>query len=1187
MATSKQKRLMNSTNSEQCRPWKKTKRDSSNCLVSLKPHIGLKWDQYLRRAIPIKEQVGILWSDLAPFIESKKQRSGLADVTHVPSEIFSLESLGGVLSYEVWSTCLTEVEREFLIQFLPGDNEEVNVHLLLTGTNYHFRNPFLSWSSSLCYGDIHPDTVLNKEKHMKKDKKSYHINLLNYNSKMVGTLKKWRKIYLSCADSENLFRDNLANQKQGVMQLTTTKSGIQLLKVAQSVDVSKFMSYIKVSRTQLKHIKRLKQSGDGIQIKHVSRVIGGLDKSHVKPYGALLEDEQRRLHEHWLNMSRIDVPTAVEILTDRKVDIEKSRKLLNLELEEKNLSVLRKKEDQLTHIMKELSAGENDGSQILQNDHVDHSPQSMSQGGNDQSTPLPDRDDEKSMDMETSIHHAGSLNEDHDLMVGRGTYVSGQTEQNSDVQDQDCNGVSCVDEGISCCANNPDEQNEDHMDIKLCKDAAEVQDEGIKEISYEDTTCNNYNAESQQISSINYTSTHINTIEKENLQIEDLDGVSYKVPPVHAHEQDHELQSISHAIVNHNSEHTVNISSEMSHPKVNTVTVDQEETSSIMMIPSNSSSQLPKSSGDQMHPGDLLGVNDQVTRGEKDRQQYSGPLQPHYDPPEGITYDASGDSQLRQQYISSGQPSSLVYLDNGVLSEQQAQLATSVFPVDNPASVIEPLSNPQNNGQLHIVKDVGVVSYPLHANSIEQSIGLLSLASNHSAQSAPFLMPLQQQQLSDQSDSGLCAQLHEDKDQDHNGVSCVDKGSSYCADNPDDCNEDLMDTKLRKDGLGVNDDDIQEISNKDTTVNNNSESQEIKSINNTSTNFDTLDCENTQIEYLDRVSYKDPSTRAHEQDHDLESISNAIANPNCGHNANISSEKNHLKINTIFVDQEETKNIMIVASNSSTLLPKSPGEQIYVEDFVDQNDQVAKGQQSYSVCLGNCVISQQQAQLATSVFNPASVIEPFSNPQSNGQLQTEDIGAVSDPLQHAYTIEQLVDESDNGLCGQFHEDYAGASFPIKVNPPISEQSSYPAFSSMDHNRHNWFPEWCQSHNSNLSGLESGNCLARALPIGSSTDGTLVSVMSQYKKPLTHMEHEARNQVGLPQNFLPGTYEASPPIADTCDYTQNLASSGHNHVAPLGSLDNMHRANFIQQNSGMAPDFTNRSRLEDHGPDNSF
>nr|CAB3456538.1 unnamed protein product [Digitaria exilis] len=173
-------------------------------------------------------------------------------------------------------------------------------------------------SSSLCYGDIHPDSILNKEKHIKKAEKAHRINLLNYHSK-----------------------DNPGNENQVVMQPKAIKGGTPM-KVTQRIDVSKFMSYIKVSRTQLNHIKRLKQSGDGIQTKHVSRVIGGLDKSHVKPYGDLLEDEQRRLREHWLNMSCNDLPSAFEVLKDRKVLMEQSRKLLGLELEEKNVSVSRK-----------------------------------------------------------------------------------------------------------------------------------------------------------------------------------------------------------------------------------------------------------------------------------------------------------------------------------------------------------------------------------------------------------------------------------------------------------------------------------------------------------------------------------------------------------------------------------------------------------------------------------------------------------------------------------------------------------------------------------------------------------------------------------------------------------------------------------------------------------------------------
>ncbi|CAN6166085.1 unnamed protein product [Urochloa humidicola] len=755
MSAGKQKkRQINYANSEQYRSGKKTKSDSSNCLVSLKPHIGLKWDQYLRRVVPEKEQVGILWSDLAPFIENQEHCSGLADVTYVPPETFSLESLRGVLSYEVWSTCLTESERKFLKQFLPSETDsEEYVRLLLTGKNHHFGNPFLSWSSSLCNGDVHPDALLNKEKHIKKDEKAYRINLLNYHSNMVDTLKKWRKRWLSCGDVENLFSDNSGNQKQVVMQPKTAKGGMPM-KVAPRVDVSKFMSYIKVSRTQLNHIKRLKQSGDGIQTKHVSRVIGGLDKSHVKPYGALLEDEQRRLREHWLNMSCNDLPAAFEVLKDRKVQMEKSRKLLILELKEKNVSVLRKA-DQLTDITKELGqpgACENDVSPILQNDEVEHSPQSMLQGVDDRSTSLQDQDAEQTKYMETSIDSPNV--EDHDLMVVGGTDITSQREQNSDVQDH--NGVSCID-------NCPDKQSEDFTNRKLCEDGLGVNSEDIQEISYKGTTINNYSSEGQEIKPINNTSTHIDTLDCENLQLEDLDGVSYKGPSVNDHEQDQDLGSISHDVLNHNCRHSPNFSSEMSHPKINTLIVDQEETDNVMMIPSNNVYLQPKSSGEQMHVEDFLDVNDKVAKGEKNRWQL-GPLQPHYHPPENINND-SGNLQITQPYFYSGQQSSSAYLDNGVLSQQQDQLATSAFMMDNPSSVIEPFSNLQNNNdQLQMAKDTGADSYPLqHTNSIERSTGLHSLANNRLVQSAPFPRSLQEQhQLTDQSDNCLYGQLHKD-----------------------------------------------------------------------------------------------------------------------------------------------------------------------------------------------------------------------------------------------------------------------------------------------------------------------------------------------------------------------------------------------------------------------------------------
>ncbi|CAN6197728.1 unnamed protein product, partial [Urochloa humidicola] len=340
-----------------------------------------------------------------------------------------------------------------------------------------------------------------------------------------------------------------------------------------------------------------------------------------------------------------------------------------------------------------------------------------------------------------------------------GTDITTQREQNSDVQDR----VSCIDKGISYCSNNPDKQSEDFTNHKLCEDGLGVNSEYIQEISYKGTTTNNYISESQEIKPNNNTSRHIDTLDCETLQLEDLDGVSYKGPSVNDREQDQGLGSISHDVLNHNCGHSPNISSEMSHPKINTLIVDQEVTDNVMMIPSNSAYLLPKSSGEQLHMEDFLDVNGKVAKGEKNRWQL-GPLQPHYHPPENRNND-SGNVKITQPYFYSGQQSSSAYLDNGVLSQQQDRLATSAFIMDNPSSVIEPFSNLQsNNDQLQMVKDTGADSYPLqHTNSIGQSTGLHSLANNRSVHSAPFPRSLQEQhQLTDQSDNCIYGQLHKD-----------------------------------------------------------------------------------------------------------------------------------------------------------------------------------------------------------------------------------------------------------------------------------------------------------------------------------------------------------------------------------------------------------------------------------------
>jgi len=141
--------------------------------------------------------------------------------------------------------------------------------------------------------------------------------------------------------------------------------------------------------------------------------------------------------------------------------------------------------------------------------------------------------------------------------------------------------------------------------------------------------------------------------------------------------------------------------------------------------------------------------------------------------------------------------------------------------------------------------------------------------------------------------------------------------------------------------------------------------------------------------------------------------------------------------------------------------------------------------------------------------------------------------------------EQKLTGSDDGIYAQLHKDYySGVSFPTKLNPPISEQHSYPAFPSMDHNS-----ESCQLHANNLSGLEQGNGLTQTLPGGRSIDGTLFSATSQYKEASAADSRyggssprqllEVRTQVGLPQNFLPRTRDPNTPFPNMHGNTGNM------------------------------------------------
>lgn len=68
---------------------------------NMKSHISLEWDGNKKTVIAKREQIGLSWRDVRPFNDYVPHQNTLADVSAIPREVFELENLTGVLSYEV------------------------------------------------------------------------------------------------------------------------------------------------------------------------------------------------------------------------------------------------------------------------------------------------------------------------------------------------------------------------------------------------------------------------------------------------------------------------------------------------------------------------------------------------------------------------------------------------------------------------------------------------------------------------------------------------------------------------------------------------------------------------------------------------------------------------------------------------------------------------------------------------------------------------------------------------------------------------------------------------------------------------------------------------------------------------------------------------------------------------------
>ncbi|KAF5958609.1 hypothetical protein HYC85_005834 [Camellia sinensis] len=203
---------------------KKKKFGLLQCDLNVRSNISLKWDDKRKSVVAKREQISLKRRDLIPFIDYVPHcHNILADVLVVPHEIFELDNLKEVLSYEVWKTHLSENERNYLMQFLPmGAEMHQVVQELFAGDNFHFGNPFIKWGDSLCSGNLHPDAVLPQEQCFKTSKKSYYSELKKYHKGMVGNLLTWKETWASCKDPEKeIVRKIWRSRKQVERNMST------------------------------------------------------------------------------------------------------------------------------------------------------------------------------------------------------------------------------------------------------------------------------------------------------------------------------------------------------------------------------------------------------------------------------------------------------------------------------------------------------------------------------------------------------------------------------------------------------------------------------------------------------------------------------------------------------------------------------------------------------------------------------------------------------------------------------------------------------------------------------------------------------------------------------------------------------------------------------------------------------
>ncbi|ERN06093.1 hypothetical protein AMTRI_Chr06g192830 [Amborella trichopoda] len=412
MAAGQQKRRLNGASVlhcnilEQHKEKKRKTMELSQGILRMRPHISLGWDKAQNKVIAKREQVGIAMRDLLPYVDPVPQSCKVvADVLSVPEEIYDLDNIVEILSYEVWQSCLTETERKFLSEFLPSHTEvDSVVQALLTGENFHFGNPLQTWGPSLCSGGNHPDAVHNREMIFKANKKAYYSELQTHQNNLLEILTRWKEKWLSCEDSEtdiiqkiqryshvheenktlddlplaescssigdedvhtgegNIMAEkcDISKKRKGLIEYRSGSSlaasartelvnnlmkGRKQPKHLRSGNPASYISYFKVTQKQHQLVKSLIRSAQGIKLNSLNRVLGSVKNLDIQPLKALEEEEKKKFDEIWMKITERELPAAIADRRDRMAQGQQWRESIGEEIPVKRKTIIDKDQD--------------------------------------------------------------------------------------------------------------------------------------------------------------------------------------------------------------------------------------------------------------------------------------------------------------------------------------------------------------------------------------------------------------------------------------------------------------------------------------------------------------------------------------------------------------------------------------------------------------------------------------------------------------------------------------------------------------------------------------------------------------------------------------------------------------------------------------------------------------------------